>query len=368
MAHGRIAVKQRNSETPIPAELHVDRVIEMQQWSAATDIYSIGVLILYLIFRNSYSDPEIEILNRDGEVQNERRLDEKDIESDFRQMLTFLSSPDFFLQVWPDLETLRHALEAEKRERPNEGPIEFREFPIDLYIREEDKEQDDSVQAHPPYSSYRPGSEMAPNLLDRTVEVTNIFTQLVPGARRLVASLEFNLSAFVFIMHFAMACLHRQRHLPDDSKQSKNGILPFCESRIDKPIPNGPTSKARERLENEKSGIIGLVEDELFAGFKIKPSEDDPDLKKLIKPFTRESDIRSRKRNFELEQHNQELDMENEKLKGQNEKLDGQNKEALNKLKSYEANWWRRFNSSGVDQQVKQILKGENLSNNDPSS
>lgn len=187
MSQGRIAVRQ-DDHTDVPEDLPADRTIEMQQWSAATDIYSLGILILYSIYRNSYTDPEEKyrrkqdnILPREmdelGKENYSQEQNEKELEDSFRRMVIYLSNPQFFELIWRDIDALRLELEEQLGKEGINFDIAKRPYPSSKYSGD--------IQADEAGSGNGEESEKD-DLRERARNVTNIFTQLVPGARRYV--------------------------------------------------------------------------------------------------------------------------------------------------------------------------------------
>jgi hypothetical protein len=228
--HGRIVVKNTDPFNavhwfPIP------RTIELLQWSAATDLYGLGAMVLYSVYRNaspSLSD------------------DSGKIEQDFRRMLGYLESKPYFQSVWPDLEQMRKHLENMLGSADDLSPEQF--------------------AAH-----RRSGDSNRVNqtLQKETIDVVSRITQTVPGTRRLAEVFGFNPAYFIFFIHFVLCCLHRRNHLNemlDEKGLQKDAAdeAPFCEDRRELPRASGGAKLALDRL----SKIIGFITDRRLVALK----------------------------------------------------------------------------------------------------
>ncbi|HMQ32747.1 MAG TPA: hypothetical protein PKD53_18590 [Chloroflexaceae bacterium] len=230
--HGRVAVRVPASDEPHGVEwFPIPRTIELMKWSVATDLYSLGALLLYSIFRNRLEQ---------GDNGSE-------IEDQFREMLAYLNSEPYFNAVWPELDWLRHCMEDALM--LTRSADEFSRLAFTRY----DRHITDQRNAKEPT-----------NLLEAAEELTNRLAQTAPGIKRIVEGLEYNLAAFVFITHFALCCLHRQSHFTEAPGERRNKArrpewkqeLPFCKHRREAPEESDATPRALERL----ALLQGLVE------------------------------------------------------------------------------------------------------------
>lgn len=142
----------------------IPRIIELPQWSAATDLYSVGVLCLYSVYSDSRNQPEKPFMQTNGAPDNTQppalalestatedpvaqqpweqfgnssttvetdngpstlpsqpiiRQTEKEqnwsatdkLDEGFEAMLTYLADESLFNAVWPKIEWLRHQIE-----------------------------------------------------------------------------------------------------------------------------------------------------------------------------------------------------------------------------------------------------------------
>ena len=218
---GRIVVENRE---PFSAEqwLPIPRTVELQQWSAATDLYSLGALFLYSVYRSE--KPLLEEMSG--------RTEEK-----FREMLAYLEGESYFNHIWPEVEALRAQLEESLEQNTDASATQFASL---KFIR--------------PPSEDNNESQKESTLRDETIRVVQRITQTVPWSRRLVEVFEFNLGTFVFFIHFVLCCLHRQSHLKESSSQEAKGDTikrerPFCKDRCETPREDGGASIALKRLD-----------------------------------------------------------------------------------------------------------------------
>lgn len=222
--HGRVAVRVPASEEPQSIEwFPIPRTIELMKWSVATDLYSLGALLLYSIFRNKL----------------EKSDNGSEIEDQFREMLTYLNSEPYFNAVWLELDWLRHCMEDALLQ--TRGAEEFSRLAFTRYDR----------HITEPRNAKEPTT-----LLEAAEELANRLAQTAPGIRRVVEGLEYNLAAFVFVAHFALCCLHRQSHFtesPDERRLKAKRLewrqeLPFCKHRRESPETSQATRHALDRL------------------------------------------------------------------------------------------------------------------------
>lgn len=248
--HGRIVVNSTDRFKtldwfPIP------RIVKLLQWSASTDLYSLGALALYSVYRGIQHRAADAFTETSDSNSKEKGQDHykstaeasSKIEEDFRQMLTYLASPPYFDTIWPELEWLRREMEAQFQ---NEGlnAVEFANLPFRRHD-EADRQLSDSI------ASQR-------TLREAVVYVVRRLTQTVPGARHLVAAFDYDLGPFIFYIHFVLCCLHRQSDMNIRKEwETWMEIKPFSIDRREQPSSDGAVFKALERLEEIKNNIVG---------------------------------------------------------------------------------------------------------------
>lgn len=222
--HGRIVVS--HDETfPLPTYFPITRTVELLQWSAATDLYSLGALSLYSVYRDDK-------VSRDENHQ----LKESSllIEESFREMLRYLENEEYFNSIWPELEWFRRQLEEKLAEYDGKSRADFSNAQF---------ERQDST---------KPADDRQ-TLKGEAVALVRRLTQTVPGTRRLVEAFEFKLGPFIFFIHFVLCCLHRRSELHEPEKWEEK---PFCASRAEKPSADGGASLAWKRLGRIRDLIV----------------------------------------------------------------------------------------------------------------
>jgi serine/threonine protein kinase len=255
--HGKIAVSSihvfRDSLTVIP----IPRSIELQKWSAATDIYSLGALLLYSLFRG--------YIHTSGNEPALQSANSSQLEDEFREMLTYLNSRPYFESIWPELDWLRFCMEQQLMSSQHNAQS-FAQMPFEgLNTSKRDADQ-----------------ALPKDLRREAIRFTNRLTQTAPGIYRLVRALDNNVALFVFVIHFALSCIHRRSHLQQDTLK-KDGHdnwrqeLPFCEHRLEPPTgDNSSAHRALRRIDYLFKNVIDKAELTLM-----KPSPDE-DEEKII--------------------------------------------------------------------------------------
>lgn len=314
--HGRIAIyEHRDREAcfsfPIP------RVIELPQWSAATDIYSLGVLCLYSVYSEllhrspvrkaeaaadggSESTRQAEGAPVNGGMPEETLHDEVagpvarfgnqgepevptvrtksksstvKLDEDFEVMLKYMADKSLFRAVWPQLEWLRHQIEKNlvEEERQNWTADRLAKQLAEPQPEPKPKERGTAAAkvsgAEPRSESQPAGTAPAkpPTLESETEKVISQITSTVPGIELLLLQLsdgsgtgKYQLGPFVFFLHFVLSCLNRQDSLEEQHMEwVEEGWMkvPFCKNRHDRPEKGGAATQALERLGQIRSLI-----------------------------------------------------------------------------------------------------------------
>lgn len=233
--HGKIAVESIRRFAAVDW-MPIPRTVELLKWSVATDLYSLGALALYSIFRHNPS----------------KEANGSEVEDQFREMLTYLNSVPYFNAVWPEIDWLRYCME----QNLEDNTLNSSDFARSAFIRHDRKE---------------PGEKDPRTLRGAAIEITKRLTQTAPGIHRLVEALDFDLAAFVFLMHFSLCCLHRRSHLLSDNLKKEhhpewNQMQPFCKDRLEEPEDSNAADEALKRLEylnnNINKGQLGNMRPE----------------------------------------------------------------------------------------------------------
>ena len=208
--HDSLVVPNREEPHPEGDVINLSAVTEFQSWSAATDVYGVGAVLLYSIFRSNGGESGVD--------------DVRDL--DFWEMMANLESPSYFRTVWKRLEELKEKIEKAFKTRQS-GEV------LSISAASNDK-----------------GEE---NLGAEAMVTVNNIIKTAPGTRRLFFALDRNLSAFVFILHFALSCIHRQSSLnrvDEIGQEAQEKAFPFCKDRLEPPKEEGVAHKAREHLKD----------------------------------------------------------------------------------------------------------------------
>ena len=276
--HGRIVVAAIDDEQfqgtvwfPIP------RTIELLQWSAATDLFSLGAMALYSVFRAFLHrlKEKHDVLEDGGQKQVMGKIYNKwetfpknnsDIEDTFHLMLDALSSPPYLKVIWQELDWLRKQIEDRLRlDELSEDKLRVMELDIEQrkdftarkladtpFIRHDGRKPEPKSLGHP-YT-----------IKDEVLYVVKRITQTIPGVEYLLAAFhydysEYDLGSFIFFIHFVLSCLHRQTHIQErlNDEDSTIEMVPFCEDRKARPAPNGAATIAFIRLDFMRNHLIG---------------------------------------------------------------------------------------------------------------
>lgn len=245
---GKITV-QTNTVKEFGTENYVSfpipRTVELRQWSAASDLYSLGAIMLYSLC-NQYR-----LRHFDTEKQHGSKTVE--LEKDFRDMMNILGSTPYFKSIWPEIDNLRRNLEdiIQKNNTPDKNRVD---------------EQDIKWLAQNGNSENRKFSSLTPEQIKRiqyiyhgkeqskenktlegaVIEVARLITQTVPGIRNILKAVEFDTGRFIFLIHFILCCLHKS----SDISSGQNTKMPFVKDRLEQPIADQTNAidKALERL------------------------------------------------------------------------------------------------------------------------
>lgn len=195
--------------------LSLSNYVEFRQWSAATDLYSVGALCLYTLFCTG--------------IQNHgmpKTVDDsaRSIDSLFADLIRILESVPHFRIFWVQLEQFRSEFETFFSENKGATPSE--------------------LAKHTTFGE-KP-------LLDLAFDAANQICQSAPYAKVILLQLDLNLNHFLLFMHFVMSCLHRQTHLglkPEGSAEEfPHKCTPFAKDRVEK-LTDRAANRALKRLE-----------------------------------------------------------------------------------------------------------------------
>lgn len=223
--HDRLIVYKEGDEINDWTIIDLSNYVEFHQWSAATDLYSVGALSLYCVFSCG-------LQRQPGGNRSLDRL--------FVEMIEILESVPYFKFFWEELETFRQTVETLYDKQPQPSPQEAADSPV-----------------------LRRDSTGNQTLFDMALHATNNILQSTPKARIILEQFDMNVAHFLLFMHFGLACLHRQSHMPS---QTEGSMGPFAKDRAEPPEENGAANRAFQRLVK----IRGYLAQPFFREFRCK--------------------------------------------------------------------------------------------------
>ena len=285
--HGRIVVAATDEEQfqetiwfPIP------RTTELLQWSASTDLYSLGAMTLYSVFRaflhrlnetqvTSNDDVQKQIPSKIYQNWEAFPKNNSEIEDTFHLMLDALASPPYLKVIWQELDWLRKQIEDRLRlDELDEEQLS--ELDLDIEQRKDFTARKLADTLFVRYDGHRP-QDQPYTIKDEVTTVVKRITQTIPGVEYLLAAFhheftEYDLGSFVFFIHFVLSCLHRETHIRERlmDEESKIENVPFCKNRRVRPGPGGSAEIALGRLDFMRNHLIG---NSLLSELRVMPKD-----------------------------------------------------------------------------------------------
>ena len=224
--HDRIAVLDRNGPLADGTMISLARLVELRKWTAATDLYGAGVLLVWSIF-----------MSQSGAESGTRGQDRRAVEVQLHELLEHLCSTPAFKELWDDVHHCAELL-----------------WSIDPHERAENL-----------------ASRVVPVRQDRqatlAAHVTAVVGRIlcVPHSYTLFEAFGHNGAHFVLFIHFVLGCLHRRADQPANPRAiSGSGVpLPFCADRHHPPKVGGPATSARRYL----TGLLERFDCPAFTAF-----------------------------------------------------------------------------------------------------
>lgn len=235
--------------------------VELRQWSAATDLYGTGALILYTVFMSgvrrgltSGSESQARVPSGEDPLTNSETL--------LAQMLEMLEGIPSFFALWSDLEDFRWNLEHADHvglTGPQLAHLEIRHRHSAALRSGADMEPVYTGHSSDEHRTLGGFALRTVNNLLRSVpnirHVLQVFQSATLGrgeGNRTPAS--YNAAHFLLFIHFVMACLHRRTHLRQAEELDRQ--FPFCRDRCEFAGPDGPANQALARLEELKRRLL----------------------------------------------------------------------------------------------------------------
>lgn len=192
------------------------KVVEIYQWSQATDLFSIGVLLLYSIYGQDH---------RDATESDDERVAAPRVEREFTELLDTLANPLYFSRMWPHIERVCAALERIVEDHPEYSAKEFVAARSGI----------DNVAAKQDLREGTNGATEPDSIYKAALNIVQHITQTAPHARKLaVHGFGGNLAEFLLFIHFVFSCLHRRADLSkyDSGPERTPGReFPFSQDR-----------------------------------------------------------------------------------------------------------------------------------------
>lgn len=237
--------------------------VEIRQTSVASDLYSIGVMALYLVYAASLSDSTVRerMKQSSGTSMNVSRIEPKEIEQYLGAIVRRLEDENNFNHLWDNLNVVCRRIETCFKTHVSAQSLLKQE-----YVRKE-------VNAPVVVGQSRESSDEAMTaLVDRSVkaqptpfqsEVEDLVSTIVSTSPELRWILYYfsNAAYFLFFIEFVLSCMHRKSHVqsePGDASgrtpTAEPGLgaqrldLPFCEHRFERPSDSPAAKKAQDRI------------------------------------------------------------------------------------------------------------------------
>ena len=221
-----VPLADSGSLSDAPSAVHaVSRLMVLQKWSAATDLYSLGVLLLYSLFYNS------------SEALPPERQAHKD--SEFANMIAVLSSPIYaramIPRLWVGVDLLRTLAEKEPyRNRNKFPPDHILRLPHPLEI--------------PSGHDVDGATDSKTNVEEFLKLVANSFASSTPGLSQVLLVVNRNVAHFILALHVVLALMHRREDFDVASDDPGPGEGIWREELI-----------ARNRVEEPSGEVIARV-------------------------------------------------------------------------------------------------------------
>lgn len=306
--HDRLAVYGDVGPIADESLLGLPRYTEFRQWSAASDVYSIGALSLYTLFCSG---------QQVADAKRGTKTPEHAILAEFAEMIDILESVPYFQSFWIELEKFRAILESYfEAEKENPGANA-------ATIQMPDEAGKITLRAF--------ALQVAANIVQST-----------PHAKDILRRFDLNLAHFLLFMHFVMCCLHRRDDMPRMEKLAGSSSFtpkmsgrrletdahtPFAEDRTEPPREHGAADRALKRLLRLKTflGSFGM-----FTEFKCKDGD--------VAEFNPTSELLVKVANLDLQRANNQLSVTNKQQEHELSKLTLANSSANQKLEEIARN------------------------------
>lgn len=304
--------------------LSISRITQMMQLGPASDIYSLGVLLMYVQFWNGShkvtqlsggpdSTPSKVEPNKQANIRRE---------GEFKDMIRAVAGDSWLKYIWWTLTPICKSLEEDfpkliaraaeleikckdLTQPPDVEPSVFWHVDWDGLTK---AEWERSMRRKPNPAS----DDRWKSIMIELKETCEAIFDLIPGSSLVYASAGKNAAIFLMLFHYVMRCLHRADAIPERTANLRNIEsnygAPFCSNRLSSDELNwGAADQASKALESILGRIRGNNYEKLTVQFD---SEDDRPL-----PTTFELRRLLKEREDELEEREDQLKVSADRLK-----------------------------------------------------
>lgn len=296
--------------------LSIPQVLELRRWTAATDLYSVGVLVLYSLF-----------MMHDAEARPPTRRERDTLHQQFRALLETLENESFFVTMWPEMASLWSSLDngfAAARKR-GAGP---ESIAGDIY-------------------TYSDGQKTAP----LSTAISSFMSHLasnVPYLARIITNIGCDAAASLMVTHFALCCIHRRTVAGKGTGSAAADAFSalFCASRQEEARPKGAAQHALARLAVLGERVDLLLDTETFkmktvpaydANSEYNQSRELARLRELVKPLGEECLGEFGRRRAELQRQEKSLLEREEEFKRAAQPIEAAAERLLKSINSAES-------------------------------
>ncbi len=222
--NGRVVVLHYGEDDENPKWMPISRYIELPKWSAASDIYSVGAMFLYLLSS----------LVGETRYENDTPINDRE----FATMMAHMEAVPYFRAIWPEINNWVEQCEIELNKGHN------------LYATSSNKSDEELVDDE--------------SLLGLAKRYQQMLCYTVPHIDK-IANYVNNSAIFVLLIHFALGCIHRRNDLKTvetthlDEQVSLLPKMPFCRSRLDD-LPDNSNEQSEVAVVGVVERIGGLIE------------------------------------------------------------------------------------------------------------
>lgn len=232
--------------------------VEIRQTSVASDLYSVGVMALYLFYAAALSDHGVrERMRQDSMAASAliADIELREIEHYLGAIVRRLEDENNFNHLWDNLNVVCSRIESAFRNHEK----------ADVMLNQEYRKTAMGGGSEPEIILESTDISGKTNATPFTSEIEDLISTIVstsPELRWILCYLN-NAAHFLFFIEFVLACMHRKSHLQGAPSPDSQGVpalqnltsaarsrLPFCNSRFERPTGSSAARDALLRLKN----------------------------------------------------------------------------------------------------------------------